>query len=70
MANGVICHLRHYFLFFDDVYNSYQAIKDLRSLIGDHDLDHFFHDRELIAITSDNDRDLLNFLSPRSRSPC
>ena len=28
-----------------------QAIKDLRSLIGDHDLDHFFHDRELIAIT-------------------
>ena len=43
-------------------------IKDLRSLIGDHDLDHFFHDRELIAITSENDRDLLNFLCPRSRS--
>ena len=45
-----------------------QAIKDLRSLIGKHDLDHFFHDRELIAITSENDRDLLNFLCPRSRS--
>ena len=47
---------------------SYQAIKDLRSLIGDHDLDHFFRDRELIAITSENDRYLLNFLASRSRS--
>ena len=45
-----------------------QAIKDLRSLIGDHDLDHFFHDRELIAITSENDHHLLNFLAPQSRS--
>ena len=45
-----------------------QGIKDLRSLIGDHDLDHFFHDRELIVITSENDRDLFNFFFPRSRS--
>ena len=39
-----------------------QGIKDLQSLIGDHDLDHFFHDRELITITLKNDHDLLNFL--------
>ena len=45
-----------------------QAIKDRRSLIGDHDLDHFFHDRELIEINSENDRDLLNFLYPGSQS--
>ena len=45
-----------------------QGIKDLRSLIGDHDLDHFFHDRELIAITMENDHDLYHFLFPRSRS--
>ena len=38
-----------------------QGIKDLRSLIGNHDLDHFFHNRELITITSENDRDFLNF---------
>ena len=36
--------------------------------ICDHDLDHFFHDRELIAIRRENDRDLLNFLMPRSWS--
>ena len=35
-----------------------QAIKDLRSLIGDHDLDHFFNDRDLICIIMKNDRDL------------
>ena len=45
-----------------------QGIKNLRSLIGDHDLDHFFHDREMIAITCKNDRDLPNCLFPRSRS--
>ena len=28
-----------------------QGIKDLRLLIDNHDLDHFFHDRELIMIT-------------------
>ena len=36
-----------------------QGIIDLLSLIGDH----FFHDRELIAITSEKDRDLFNFSS-------
>ena len=40
-----------------------QAIKDLRSLIGDHDLDHFFHDRELICIIIKIDRDLHNYFS-------
>ena len=45
-----------------------QGIKDLRSLVGDHDLDHFFHDCELIAITSEKDLDLFNFFFPGSRS--
>ena len=56
------------FCYFTIFYCFCQAIKDLRSLIGDHDLDHFFRDRELIAITSENDRYLLNFWAPRSRS--
>ena len=51
-----------------DIYIEIQVIKDLRSLIGDHDIDHFFHDHELIAITRENDHDLLNFVLSRSRS--
>ena len=43
-----------------------QGIKYLRSLIVDHDLDHFFNDRELRMISMENDRDLLNFFLPRS----
>ena len=42
------------------VYNG-QRIKDLRSFIGDHDLDRFFNDCELIAITTDIDHDLFIF---------
>ena len=47
-------------------FNYLQVIKDLRSLIGDHDLDHFFHNRELIVIITENDCDLFNFFFPRS----
>ena len=36
--------------------------------ICDHDLDHFFHDGELIAIITEHDRDLFNFLFLQSQS--
>ena len=45
-----------------------QGMRYLLSLISDHNLDHFFHDRELITITTENDHDLFNFLFPQLRS--